>query len=688
MKNKEHNIKNPQEISVRELMNNHLYTIPIYQRNYAWGELEITQLIQDIYDAYQAQDNNYYLGSLVVADRTKQDENNANLSFETIDGQQRYTTLVILCAVLKNLIKKMPDDTAVSIPDKPNLSFDCRTSSNLALEYLFSTIDKCEQCELTIKNGFDYCLKYLKKLFSETDELGLIKFTNYFFDKVKIIRIIVPEDTDLNHYFEIMNNRGEQLEKHEILKARLLDKLGASIDKKTDRDICALIWDACANMQRYAIMSFPPALRTEWFGNDYQTIPRCYSQLYDSYEKYEIGRNKNKADISSQPQTLEQLLQSLEIANVTNTSSKDKRYDDDRFDSIIDFPNFLLQVLNITEPSEGNNIALDDKRLLDQFDAYIINQNDKENIVQNFILKLLQTRLIFDAYIIKRDIDKWSLMSVKKPGVYTNTFEKNNNFNYLKNDNNRLIMLQSMFHVSFPSHNYKHWLNAILRDVTALVFNNAREGINSSHHVDRQEKIARRFFIERLTHNPLISEPYLLPESSLHQGTAVHNFIFNYLDYHLWVEIQFGNAAYILMPHSDSDKNINIKNHADNFSFTARSSIEHYWPQHPEHGEQIQKEQLINGCNNFANLCLISHQQNSRLSNLLPTAKKEYYIKSTATESLKQILMMSYMHWGYSDSEFTKQGIANMQHHLEIVLNVLRHSLKDEPCQWCLSADI
>lgn len=29
------------------------------------------------------------------------------------------------------------------------------------------------------------------------------------------MRVKVPADTDLNHYFEIMNNRGEQLEKHE-----------------------------------------------------------------------------------------------------------------------------------------------------------------------------------------------------------------------------------------------------------------------------------------------------------------------------------------------------------------------------------------------------------------------------------------------------------------------------------------
>ena len=35
------------------------------------------------------------------------------------------------------------------------------------------------------------------------------------------MQVAVPEDTDLNHYFEIMNNRGE---KHQILKSRIMEK--------------------------------------------------------------------------------------------------------------------------------------------------------------------------------------------------------------------------------------------------------------------------------------------------------------------------------------------------------------------------------------------------------------------------------------------------------------------------------
>mgnify|MGYP000524815964 CR=1 FL=1 len=98
----------------------------------------------------------------------------------------------------------------------------------------------------------------------------------------------------------------------------------------------------------------------------------------------------------------------------------------------------------------------------------------------------------------------------------------------------------------------------------------------------------------------------------LDKGTAVENFVFNYLDYILWKESSF------------------------NFEFTFRSSVEHYYPQNP-----ISKEHTIDKSiyDLFGNLCLISSSKNSRLSNHMPTAKKDYYFKVGA-DSLKQQLMM------------------------------------------------
>lgn len=56
----------PQYVTIQDLFQSeNQYSIPIYQRNYAWEEDQISQLIQDIYDVYE-ENKNYYLGNLIV----------------------------------------------------------------------------------------------------------------------------------------------------------------------------------------------------------------------------------------------------------------------------------------------------------------------------------------------------------------------------------------------------------------------------------------------------------------------------------------------------------------------------------------------------------------------------------------------------------------------------------------------
>ena len=82
MATKGHNILT---LSIESLLNgDDQYVIPVYQRNYAWQEEHISQLIQDIIDyipkSGEAQD--YYIGTLVAYERKIGPE----LFFETIDA--------------------------------------------------------------------------------------------------------------------------------------------------------------------------------------------------------------------------------------------------------------------------------------------------------------------------------------------------------------------------------------------------------------------------------------------------------------------------------------------------------------------------------------------------------------------------------------------------------------------------
>ena len=61
----------PQLRSVAQLFDEDdaIYTVPIYQRNYAWGAEQIEQLISDVHDAIADGDDGYFLGNLIVTRR-------------------------------------------------------------------------------------------------------------------------------------------------------------------------------------------------------------------------------------------------------------------------------------------------------------------------------------------------------------------------------------------------------------------------------------------------------------------------------------------------------------------------------------------------------------------------------------------------------------------------------------------
>ena len=283
---------------------------------------------------------------------------------------------------------------------------------------------------------------------------------------------------------------------------------------------------------------------------------------------------------------------------------------------------------------EKDKTPLDDKRLLETFNIFLEN-GDKEkikNFVKSFGYNLLKIKFLFDKYIIKRELksDNWSLKQLKlsenkKSNYYKYTFSENDNNE--EDDtaiNKKILMLLSMFHVSYPTLVYKNWLNYVLK----YLYN--ENNINAEDYKNKLKNLAKERY------NKIIKEN---GECILNIGTGVPHFIFNYLDYLLWEDDNYKKL------------NINIDNNIskkiNEFKFTFRSSVEHYYPQHPLSGETLDDKDILN---NFGNLCLISRSKNSKLSNYSPDAKKEHYINNDI-DSIKQAIMMSYNNWRKEEIE-------------------------------------
>ncbi len=597
---------NIDELNINEILSSDQYVIPAYQRNYAWDITEVTQLIKDIADyAADKKEQFYYLGNLVVY------INNDTNTYETVDGQQRLTTLNIIACVLKGMKMEYEHDI------KCNLSFKYRDLSNKALEFIYSNPDPDQSVISSnlkashIIHIYENVKKIINQACNERELLDSKSFANYFFNNVKLVRIPLPDNTDLNHYFEIMNSRGEQLEQHEILKAKMMDTICDEKGKK----VFNIIWEACSNMNNYVVMNFDSEIRKRIFTDDLNFVAKDFDILLDALSD-EISKNKIDS-LASNSQSIESIINNGSNVATDNEQSSNLN---ERYESIINFAPFLLQVLKV---QFGEEISLDDKKLIGQF------SNVKEAFSIEFIMKLLKLRTLFDKYIIKREYQsdkrKWSLKKAIKSEDKTNTITYVNTYNSVDKFNEEIRMIQAMFHVSYPTQNYKNWLNDVL-----LKLDNVPD-MTSNDYYNFLNKLAKSYLSKYLPDdNGLIF-------NNLHNGTDVENFIFNCYDFILWSNRNYKNVKY------------------DSFEFEYRNSVEHLYPQNPidsnrlDEGITDDSDKLIN---TFGNLCLITHSMNSKFSNSMPLAKKSNYANSSAGLSLKLAEMFAFISQNTDYREF------------------------------------
>ena len=583
------------------------YTIPLYQRAFAWEDKQITQLIEDLSDI--SEDANYFIGALIVSRQGSK--------YEVVDGQQRLTSLYLLLNCL-------------GLEVKHTLTFACRDKSNYTLANIKEILQEnrskldMDRIESSIRRGISIIQETINK--SEFDRGMLLKNL----EKVILYRIEVPEHTDLNRYFEIMNTRGEQLEQHDILKAALMSNL----KNNTDKAVFAKIWDACSDMTGYVQMHFISrynVTREKLFGFEWNGMPPA------KWNAYRAAIQESSLDGVG--------YKIKDIVKPNYETDNDDGYTDDdtrvRFESVIEFPFFLIHTLKVLIGIKGIRHAdgrsaiiadlLDDKKLVETFKRVVENgvtdtgriSDDEAQFSKDFIICLLRTRYLFDKYIVKREYanensdGEWSLKSLyvsgrqnqKKP-YYRNSrflrFREWDSTNDWRTKTN--IMIQSALRVSYTSPKVMHWITQLLLWLSED---------NYIHTEKKPDDLAEYSAVAESVAQKAVKENFfdLCKDGSYAMGVNTPHIVFNYLDYLLW--------------------NKSRQKYSD-FVFEFRNSVEHWYPQNPSEGTF---EQWKDGVDQFGNLCIIQRNVNSKFSNMSPEAKKSTFRDMIAKGSIKLRLM-------------------------------------------------
>lgn len=194
------------------------FDIPVYQRNYDWREKQCKQLFDDLVRIIKHNRKSHFFGSMISV----LDHYGCETEFLVIDGQQRLTTISILCVAMYNLLRKYKvvceeqDYLACCIWVKFLVDEEVRAKKNIKMRnikedqeaYLKLFTDDPSQFIMESRITQSYLYFYNR---IQQNEIPVDKLYEAIC-RLEIIKLTLDKDDDPQLVFESLNSTGLALE--------------------------------------------------------------------------------------------------------------------------------------------------------------------------------------------------------------------------------------------------------------------------------------------------------------------------------------------------------------------------------------------------------------------------------------------------------------------------------------------
>jgi hypothetical protein len=228
--------------TVRELLDKAKYAIDFYQREFAWQERQVRELIDDLtgkfLDSYEPghsrqkveEYGHYFLGSVVISHKRGQ-------RF-VVDGQQRLTTLTLLLIFLHHLQEGR--DERVDVRDLVYSEKFGHKSFNLDVPDRVEVMQRLLAAEPLDPEGKSESVRNIAERYvniadhfpEEVAGTALPYFVDWLLENVHLVEIEAYSDEDAYTIFETMNDRGLSLSLSEMLKGYVLANVRREGDQR------------------------------------------------------------------------------------------------------------------------------------------------------------------------------------------------------------------------------------------------------------------------------------------------------------------------------------------------------------------------------------------------------------------------------------------------------------------------
>jgi hypothetical protein len=231
------------EAGLGGILKQHLLAVPPNQREYAWTEEEVTQLLHD-YSRAIDEDGPYFLGTIVTIPGSEG-------TLEVVDGQQRLATTAILFAALRDKLDALGEEILVESIDNEFLTgIDRKTRARVARLRL--NVDDAEffnqvvqPGDLTLKpardshelllGAFNGAVKFVADVVAATAEKDqgdlLERWVSFIEHRAIAILLRVPDGANAYKMFETLNDRGLRTSQADLIKNYLFGRSGTRLSE-------------------------------------------------------------------------------------------------------------------------------------------------------------------------------------------------------------------------------------------------------------------------------------------------------------------------------------------------------------------------------------------------------------------------------------------------------------------------
>lgn len=229
-----------------------VFLIPNYQRPYAWGPEQTSELLDDLFHALGVNEHTpvdqlppYFLGSVVLIKPTGTRE------AHIIDGQQRVTTLSLLFAALRHTLqdKELAANMGECIVQKGNKARGIKDQPRLTLrdidavffrdeiqspQGLANLLEQRTELDTEAKAHLRENLQLLVRRLAEVTEARRTQLAGFLLQRCMMVVVTTDNRASAVRIFSVLNSRGLDLLTSDILKPELIDAVGLSGNDLTE----------------------------------------------------------------------------------------------------------------------------------------------------------------------------------------------------------------------------------------------------------------------------------------------------------------------------------------------------------------------------------------------------------------------------------------------------------------------